>query len=71
MNEIEISNNTFDNIKHIDEFGNEYWYARELMLALAYSKWGNFEKVIDKAKLACKQSDNSILDHFADVGKMV
>ena len=42
---------TFENIKHIDELGNEYWEARELMLALEYSKWEHFAKVINKAKL--------------------
>jgi len=62
---------TFENIKHIDEFGNEYWCARELMVALGYSKWGNFMKVIDKAKITCDISKNKIQDHFADVGKMV
>ena len=46
-------------------------YARELMTMLEYSKWGNFVKVIDKAKESCKNSNINILDHFADVGKMV
>ena len=41
------------------------------MQALEYSKQGNFNKVIDKAKLACKLSENNIDNHFADVGKMV
>lgn len=61
----------FDQIKHIDEFGNEYWEARELMVVLEYTKWGNFKKVIDKAKLACELSENNINYHFADVGKMI
>lgn len=61
----------FESIKHVDENGTEFWYARELMIMLEYSKWGNFIKVIDKAKESCKNSDNNILDHFADVGKMV
>ena len=46
-------------------------YARELMTMLEYSKWGNFVKVIDKAKESCKNSNINILDYFADVGKMV
>lgn len=46
MDEIKLYNkDTFDNIKHIDEFGNEYWEARELMSLLEYSKWENFHKV--------------------------
>ena len=43
-------NNTFEKIKHIDENGNEFWYARELMIVLQYSNWQNFEKIISKAK---------------------
>ena len=65
------SKTTFEKIKHINEYGNEYWKARELMIALEYSKWGNFQKVITKAKLACELSGNVVIDHFADVGKMV
>ena len=61
----------FESIKHIDENGVEFWYARELMTMLEYSKWGNFVKVIDKAKEACKNSNINIVNHFADVGKMV
>ena len=61
----------FESIKHIDENGVEFWYARELMTMLEYSKWGNFVKVIDKAKESCKNSNINVIDHFADVGKMV
>ena len=70
---IKIEDNTklFEDIKCIDEFGNEYWNARELMRVLRYSKWDNFEKVIDKAKSACNLSNNNIDNHFADVRKMV
>ena len=61
----------FESIKHIDENGVEFWYARELMTMLEYSKWGNFVKVIDKAKESCKNSNINTLNHFADVGKMI
>ncbi len=72
MNQIKEYNKTiFENIKHINEYGNEYWLARELMQALEYSKWNNFVGVIDKAKNACKLSNNNIDDHFADVGKTI
>ena len=44
MNEIiEYNEKIFENIKHIDEFEKEFWYARELMEALEYTKWRNFE----------------------------
>lgn len=46
----------FEDIKHIDENGVEFWYARELMEMLEYSKWGNFRNVINKAKETCKGS---------------
>ena len=55
MNEIkEYTEKVFEDIKHIDEIGNEYWYARELMSVLGYSKWENFNKVIEKAIVACQ-----------------
>ena len=48
----------------------EYWYARELMKILEYNKWENFEKVINKAKDACKNSGISVFEHFPDVRKL-
>ena len=68
---MEDANPTFESIKHLDEYGNEYWSARELMKALEYSKWSNFVGVINKAKSTCNLSKNSIADHFADVGKTI
>lgn len=62
---------TFEDIKHIDEYGNEYWEARELQLALNYSKWENFYKVVDKAKTACSNSNNNINEHFPEVRKTI
>ena len=61
----------FESIKHTDEEGREYWYARELMVVLQYKKWSNFEVIIKKAMDACQNSEMNALDHFADVGKMV
>ena len=72
MNNIKNYNETiFEKMKYTNENGSEYWYARELMQALQYTKWGNFIKVIEKAKLACKLSENIITNHFADVGKTI
>ncbi len=65
------SNKTFEDIKHIDENGDEFWYARELMPVLQYSNWQNFEKIIHKAMISCKNSNISVIDHFTDVNKMV
>ena len=72
MIEIEKYNEKmFEEIKHIDENGNEYWEARELMFSLAYTQWRRFENVINKAISACKTSNINANDHFASVGKMV
>ncbi len=61
----------FDDIKHIDENGMEFWYARELAEVLLYVEWRNFEKVIKRAMIACDNSKQDINDHFAEVNKMV
>ena len=71
MNEIiEYTENVFEDIKHIDEEGNEYWLARELQHVLDYSQWRRFEGVIDKAKISCKNSDLNVNEQFANVGKL-
>ena len=72
MNEIDKNyNKTFEDIKHIDENGIEFWYARELMHILQYSKWENFKKVIEKAMIACENSGVSAKDCFLDVRKPI
>ncbi|MBE6146538.1 MAG: DNA damage-inducible protein D [Firmicutes bacterium] len=59
MNEIEqYTEKIFEEIKHIDDEGNEYWEARELMPILGYNKWENFNNVIRKALIAYKNSNN-------------
>ena len=72
MNNISIyDNKTFDDIKHIDEFGNEYWLARELQAILQYVQWRRFEETINRAKKACLNSNSNVFDHFVEVGKKV
>ena len=74
LTEVEKSSYTeslFESIKHINEYGEEYWYARELQIALEYKQWRRFCNVIDKARTACKSSGNTVSDHLANVGKMV
>ena len=70
MNEIEVSTSVFESIKHVDEFGHEYWYARELMPVLNYKKWERFSNAIEKAKVACDNSGYDVNEHFPEVGKL-
>ena len=65
------SESLFDSIKHENESGEEFWYARELQIALEYTEWRNFSKVIERAKTSCKNSQNAISDHFVEVNKIV
>ena len=71
MKNMNNENKTFESIKHIDENGIEYWYARELQKVLKYNKWENFEKVIQKAKIACKNTGISVVEHFPDIRKTI
>ena len=66
---INITEDNFESIKHIDENGIEYWYARELQKILGYKEWRKFEGVIKKAKEACENSNISALEHFVGVDK--
>ena len=62
---------TFEDIKHIDNNGVEYWLARELQEVLDYKEWRNFLKVIDKARTSVKTSNINISDHFVDINKTI
>ena len=74
MNKLEknknYSNQNFEDIKHIDENGIEYWYARELQLVLDYKEWRKFENVIKKAIDACENSGISAFEHFVGADKL-
>lgn len=61
----------FDEIRHIDTDGIEYWSARDLAKTLDYSEYRHFTPVIDKAKDACARSGHLVDDHFEDVLDMV
>ena len=71
-NQITNLKSKFDELAHIDEkSGVEFWYARELMPHLGYTRWENFAQVINKAMTACYNSANNVENHFRDVTKMV
>ena len=68
---IEYTEKVFENIKHIEEEGNEYWLARELQVVLEYKRWDKFCNVIDISKINCEKSNNNVTHHFSQVGKMI
>lgn len=72
MTDLENYNNiVFEKIKHIDENGVEFWYARDLQSVLEYKQWKNFIKVVDKAKEACLNSRLNIIEHFISINKNI
>ena len=72
MNELKNINETiFESTRHVDDEGNEYWYARELQQILGYKEWRYFSVVIEKAQIACSQSNNNINSHFGVNTKIV
>ena len=72
MNEIkEYTEKIFEDIKHIDENENDYWLARELQNILGYHQWRSINELIERAKVACRESKYSIEDHFAVQSKMI
>ena len=64
------TSNIFENIKNIDQYGEEYWYARELSKVLEYKDWRNFLKVLNKAKEACKNSGFNVEEQLVEVNKL-
>ena len=70
MKEIEkYKINTFEDIKHIDEYGNGFWYARELQVVLEYKEWRKLEGVINKAIIACENSKYNVSERFVRADK--
>lgn len=65
------TNNIFENIKHIDDYENEYWYARELQKVLEYKEWRNFQKVINKAVLSANNSISSEEDWIVEINNPI
>lgn len=62
---------TFDDIRHVDKAGNEFWRARQLAKVLEYSEYWHFVPVVERAKTACQTSGQSVADHFEDILGMV
>ena len=66
-----IGDQSFETLKQFNEYGAEYWSARDLQSLLGYAQWRRFEDAINRAITSCEQSGNAPLNHFADAGKMV
>lgn len=72
MNNIaRYSEQTFEGIKHIDEYGQEYWLARELQKVLEYKEWRNFEKSMLRAMEACRGSGYEVGEQFVECTKLI
>ncbi|MBO4712237.1 DNA damage-inducible protein D [bacterium] len=71
MDLVKYDENLFESIKHVNEYGQEFWYARELQPLLEYSQWRYLKETIERAKTACANSGHDVEDHFAEVRKMV
>lgn len=67
----DYNENIFEGIKHINEYGQEFWYARELQKVLEYTDYRNFELTIFKAMDTCRNSELEVSDHFGEVTEMV
>ena len=61
----------FEEIRKTDNNANEYWSARDLAKILEYTEYRNFKPVIEKAKEACKNSEQSVSDHFVHLHEMI
>jgi DNA-damage-inducible protein D len=61
----------FESIKHLNPYKVEYWEARELMPLLGYKTWREFEGAIERAKISCEATGNSVEDQFVASYKLV
>ena len=66
-----LKENVFENIKNINEYGYEFWYARDIQKALEYTKWENFSNIINKAKEACQNSSIDVDDNFEETTRII
>lgn len=64
-----MANNIFEKIKKINEFGQEFWNARDLYKLLGYTEFNKFLPAIERAKKACENSNQDIGLHFAHVSE--
>lgn len=66
-----MGQNLFESIKKINNNGQEFWSARDLMPLLGYEKWQKFAQAIERAMESCKQTGQKVSNHFIGAGKMI
>lgn len=66
-----LGERSFEDLKHLNAHGAEYWNARELQPMLGYSQWRRFEDAIKRAMISCEKSGNDPSHHFAGAGKPI
>ncbi len=66
-----LGEKSFEDSKHFNQHGAEYWNAREIQPMLGYSQWRRFEDAIKRAMISCEKSGNDPAHHFAGAGKMI
>ncbi len=71
IDKMSVANSIFEQLRRLDENGNEYWTSRQLWRILEYTEYRHFLPVIDKAKSACENSNNQVVDHFEDILEMI
>jgi DNA-damage-inducible protein D len=70
-NLVPMGSTSFEDLKKVNEYGAEYWSAREIQPLLGYTQWRRFEDAINRALTSCKQSGNEPSHHFAGAGKPI
>ena len=68
---VSLGSKSFEDLKKTNEYGAEYWSAREIQPLLGYTQWRRFEDAVKRAITSCKSSGNEPSHHFADAGKMI
>ncbi|MBI3814760.1 MAG: DNA damage-inducible protein D [Nitrospinae bacterium] len=70
-NLVPMGSKSFEDLKKVNEYGAEYWSAREIQPLLGYTQWRRFEDAVKRAITSCKQSGNEPSHHFAGAGKPI
>ena len=70
-NNISLMYSDFEQIKKLEEDGQEYWTSRELCNALGYSTYQKFTRILNKAIAVANGKGMKTADHFNQTVEMV